>query len=88
LDTARIGDDRIKLAKYLRGNLKSDLPGAGCFEQRARGRMLWRICVQRVNENVGVNNAGLNGHRRICRGGEAGLRRRDARPAMRGSLES
>jgi hypothetical protein len=32
--------------------------------------MLRRIGVQCVNENVRINEARLNGHRRRCRGGE------------------
>src|SRR5271165_3215508 len=84
LDAARIGDDGIKLAEYLRGHVKGGMAGAGGFEERARGRMLRRVGVQCVNKNVGVNNAGLNGHRRRCRGGEAGLGRRDAKRAIRG----
>jgi hypothetical protein len=52
---------------------------AAGFEQRARRCMPRRVGVQCVNENVCINQARLNGHRRRCRVGEEGLRRRDAR---------
>ena len=77
-----IGDDTIKLADYLRSNVKNDRGGATGFEQRARRRMLRRV-IQCVNENVRINEARLNGHRRRCRGGQRGLRCRDARAAIR-----
>jgi len=63
--------ESIKLADYLRSNVKNDRGGATGFEQRARRPMLRRV-IQCVNENVRINEARLNGHRRRCRGGEGG----------------
>jgi hypothetical protein len=71
LRTPRIGDDGVKFAEDLRSYVKCcprcfALSG---FKQRAASYMLRRFGVERIDQNICVNNSRLNGHRYRCRAG-------------------
>jgi hypothetical protein len=44
--------------------------------------MLWSVGVERINENIRIDNSWLNGHRCRCRAGAMSLRTQDSRPAI------
>ena len=81
-NSPRIGHDGIKLADYLRGYLKSCGFVARTFKQGARRCVLGGIRVHCIDENVCINEPGLNGHRCKCPVGGEHLPRQGARPAI------
>jgi hypothetical protein len=44
--------------------------------------VLWGVCVERIDQDIRIDDSRLNGHRRRCLAGGAHLRPQDARLAI------
>lgn len=87
-NAARIGHDGIKLAEYLRGHVEcSRRIGARRVEQSARGGMLRSVGIERVDQDIRIDDSRFNGHRRRDRADEERLCFQGARPAIQDEVE-